>query len=472
MARPSFRTVGSFAAAALLPLAVLASAGAALERPQGDFTPGAPGVGDPYFPRAGNGGYDVGHYAIDLTYDPRTRHLDATTRIAARATKNLAQFNLDYRGPDIEDVRVGGRDAEYRRDGTELVITPANGLREGQRFQVTVQYAGTPGPIEGPFDLPFGWYETDDGAFVANEAVAASTWYPANNHPTDKATYAFHATVPDGTTAVANGRLLAKQDTGDWTTFRWRASKPMASYLSTVTIGKFEVERGRTDNGVPNYTALDTDVADGPDAAAVFERTSRITDYFSTVFTPYPFDVTGGIVDDATELGYALETQTKSIYSVPPGQSTVAHETAHQWFGDTVSPGRWQDIWLNEGFATWSSWLWSEHTGGPSAAEIFQRNYERIPAGDDFWNVTIGDPGADAIFHEAVYTRGGMAVQALREKVGDETFFEILRTWVTEHRYDTATVEDFIALAERAAGQDLDRFFEVWLFTPRKPTSW
>lgn len=460
------------AAATLTALAATPGASAAQGVSGDEFGPGSAGSGDPYFPLAGNGGYDVEHYLVDLTYDPRAQHLDATARITATATRNLSRFNLDYRGPDIEDVRVDGRAADFRRDGKELVVSPPRGLRERRKFDVEVRYAGTPRAIEGPFGLRFGWYKTDDGTFVANQPVAASTWYPVNEHPTDKATYTFHATVPEGTTAVANGRLLARQERDGWTTFRWRADEPIASYLTTMTIGRFEVQRGRTDSGIRNFTAVDPDVADVPEAAATFELTNRITDYFGTVFTPYPFAVTGGVVDDAEDLGYAMETQTKSVYSVPRSESTVAHEVGHHWFGDAVSPGRWQDIWLNEGLATWASWLWSEHTGGPTAAELFRQNYEEVAAGDEFWDVSIGDPGVDRMFSAPVYDRGAMAVQALRDKVGDEAFFEILRTWVTEHRHGTATTPDFVALAERISGAELDRFFDVWLFTPEKPTTW
>ena len=458
-------------AATLTALAATPSANAT-PRPRGDgFTPGSAGLGDSYYPHAGNGGYDVRHYLIDLRYDPDTRRLDATARITARATQALSRFDLDYRGPDVKDVRVDGRTADYRLDGQELVVTPPRGLPEHSVFRVAVRYAGTPNHLDGPFGLPIGWYGTDDGTFMANEPAAAPTWYPVNDHPTDKATYTFRATVPTGTTAVANGRLLGAHARDGWTTFVWDARSPMSSYLTTLTIGRFEVRRGRTDAGVPNYTAVDPDVADTADAKATFALTNQITDYFGTVLTPYPFGVTGGIVDDS-DLGYAMEAQAKPAYSAPPTESTVAHEIGHQWFGDVVSPGRWQDIWLNEGFATWTSWLWSEHTGGPTAAELFRQNYEARPAGDAFWDVRVGDPGVDRMFSGAVYDRGAMTVQALRQKVGDDAFFEILRTWVTRYRYRTATTTDFVAVAERVSGVRLDHFFQVWLFTPEKPTAW
>ena len=133
------------------------------------FTPGSPGLGDPYFPLAGNGGYDVSHYALDLAYDPASRHLDAAATITATATQDLSRFDLDLRGFDITALRVDGGPASFRRDGQELVVTPAAGLPAGAVFTVAVAYAGVPSVVTDPDGSTEGWVPTDDGAFVVGE---------------------------------------------------------------------------------------------------------------------------------------------------------------------------------------------------------------------------------------------------------------------------------------------------------------
>jgi aminopeptidase N len=159
-----------------------------------------------------------------------------------------------------------------------------------------------------------------------------------------------------------------------------------------------------------------------------------------------------------------------------PSVATVVHELAHMWWGDSVTPEIWPDIWLNEGFATWSEWIWSERTGGQDAAAIFDALYatpEDSAAGEDLWfPAPAALPGPAQMFHTPVYDRGAMTLQALREKVGDDTFFAILRDWYAENRNGNVTTADFIALAERVSGQQLDRFFDVWLYEEGRPESW
>ena len=155
----------------------------------------------------------------------------------------------------------------------------------------------------------------------------------------------------------------------------------------------------------------------------------------------------------------------------PPGNgdAVVVHELAHQWFGDDLALGRWQDIWLNEGFATYAEWLWVEHEGQGTPREIFEALHGGIPADNPFWSLVIGDPGADHLLDNPVYVRGAMTLQALRDEVGDEDFWRIIRTWAAEHSGDNVTTPEFVALAERVAGRELDDLFATWLFTPGKP---
>jgi aminopeptidase N len=442
--------------------------------------PGASGVEDPYFPLEGNGGYDALHYDLALSYDPATDRLDGVASIAARALDDLSSFNLDLQQLDVSAVSVNGRRAAFVRDGQELRITPHNRLKERSHFLVSVHYGGVPQTIVGSpivFGSPYGFLHTDDGNFVGAEPNASSTWFPSNDHPSDKATYTFRITVPEGVTAVANGRLVWSRTRHGQSTFVWYEDSPMATYLTTVDTGQWVIKNGRTPGGVPETVAVDpTLIAQNADAVDFFFDTSaEAVDFESQYFGPYPFSSTGAIADNATyngtPLGFSLETQTKPVYSAVRSTTTIAHELAHQWFGDSVSPQTWDNIWLNEGFATFAEYLWLEHNGTRTAHESFVRDYARLPT-SSFWQIIVANPQRDTMFASAVYRRGGMTLQALREKIGDDAFFEILKTWTAKYRHGNATTTQFIALSEKISGQDLDAFFQTWLYTAGKPTTW
>jgi len=452
------------ALAAALTVAVSASASAQ------SFVAGAPGLGDPYFPLAGNGGYDVEHYSLDLDYQRAGNQLDATAVIVATATQSISQFDVDLRGFEISRLTVNGLPARFARDGQEVVVTPRLGLRVGRPFVVRIDYAGEPTEVVDPDGSPEGWVLTADGAFVVNEPQGAPGWYPANDNPRDKATYDFSITVPEGITAIANGRLVSNRTHEGKTTWRWREDSPMATYLATATNGVFELRKSHA-GGLPLYHAVDP--AEAPNGAfGRLEAEPEIIDFFSTLYGPYPFSSGGGIVDHAPEVGYALESQTKSQYDETPNASTVVHEISHQWFGNAVGLTVWPDIWLNEGFATFSEWIYSERHNGQTAQQAFDELYAR-DASDPFWArppANLG--GAEFLFTRPPYGRGAMTLQALRGKVGDVTFFALLREWYARNRNGNVTTADFIALAEKVTGQQLDRFFDVWLSEPAKPTSW
>jgi aminopeptidase N len=441
---------------------------------------GSPGVGDPYFPGEGNGGFDAQHYDLNLKYTPRTNRLAGVAQIRARALAPLTRFDLDLAGLRVRGVTVDGVKATFARAGHELQITPATPLAAGHEFRVRVRYRGVPRTVVGsPIlgDSPYGFLHTPDGEFVATEPNAASTWFPCSDHPSDKATYTFRVTVPKGRRVVANGRLRSRSTRHGRTTFVWAENAPMASYLATIDTGRWKIGRGRTKGGVPILVAVDPSLLrEWRNALRHYVRViRRVVDYESTVFGPYPFTSTGGIFDDAAfhgeRLGFSLETQTRPVYSGNIDDLTIAHELAHQWFGDSVSVAAWKDIWLNEGFASFAEYLWLAHTGFQSAHRSFVLDYQE-PRRSPFWKLVIADPKARNMFDIAVYRRGAMTLQALREKIGDAKFFALLKAWTATYRYGNATTPQFIALAEQMSGQDLGAFFQTWLYTPRKPTSW
>lgn len=474
-----------------LPLAaVAAAAAAALLAPSASaaadgvrYEPGAPGLGDPYFPDLGNGGYDVQRYHLKTSYDPGTDHLAGTTTITAVATQNLSRFNLDLYKLDVRSVRVDGRDAPFDRTGErELEITPRRGLREGRTFTVVVRYDGVPETLGGPivFDLPYGFLHTNDGATVVSEPNAASTWFPSNDNPRDKALFTIETTVPRGLKAISNGRLVKRWSAHGKDTYRWREDRPMATYLATVSIGRFNVSTTTTPKGVQQLDAVDTAVASDPDSMSTPGWTTRATDELADYFGPYPFSSAGSIIENNSvpplSIENALETQTRPTYQKQPIEKGVVHEMSHQWFGNSVTPARWKDVWLNEGYALWTEKFWAEKHGGPSAQEAFEQLYQdpppMPPGRPAFWDVATADPSRDQMFHRSIYFRGGMALQALRQKIGDDVFMRLTRTWLAERKYGNGTTEDYEALAERVSGRDLGEFFRVWLHTPGKPPAW
>ena len=435
-----------------------------------DFVPGSAGLGDPFFPNAGNGGYDVTHYALTLSYEPSTNQLTGTAVITASATQNLSSFNLDLRGFSISRLLVSGHDAAFAREGEqELVITPRAGLRAGTVFTVVIDYAGTPTVVTDPDQSIEGWIPTDDGAFVVGEPQGSPAWYPVNDNPRDKATFDFSITVPAGLTAMANGVLVSNQTAGGRTTWVWQETDPMAPYLATATLGRFDLTISTTSAGIPTYVAVDPQLPKGQ----VLDMLPAAVDFFTSIYGPYPFNAVGAIVDSAKVVGYSLETQTKPVFDRMPDEATLVHEISHMWYGDSVTLTTWPDIWLHEGFATWSEWIWSEYQGNKSAAQWFKQLYNTPAQDTAFWTPPPGDPGTPAfMFNGTIYYRGAMTLEALREKIGDDTFFTVLRDWATLNRYGNVTTAQFIDLAEQRSGMDLKHFFDVWLYQPDKPTAW
>jgi hypothetical protein len=670
---------------AALCLALLPGAALAAE----PYRAGAAGIGDPYYPLDGNGGYDAKSYFLDIRYEPDTDRLVGVATIRARTRQNLKSFNLDFDGLTLRSATVDGERAKTKRKDGELTVTPRHRLRSGTDFTAVFRYDGVPETLD-EFGLS-GFIHTDDGAMVVGEPHVASTWFPANDHPRDKARFKFRIKVPAGLEAISNGVLVSQRTSGRWSTWTWDAREPMTTYLAMMAIGEFDVRSYRTDGikywdaidsklmadlipaltprsgsqflysqvGEPAYKRLtrtiavppgggtlgfdverDTEggfdflfveartaggadwttlpdanghtdqdvgvcpfgtieahpfmehyltphvdfgdpddpeddvffcdttgttgewhaisgrsdgwetwsvalpntmtttrqvevsityasdwsvqgrgvVVDeivvstgqgstgfeldgneldgwvapvagppgsepnpntwipatsapaipnvGPQALLSFDRQPEIIAWSATQFGRYPFNASGGVVDDVP-VGFALENQTRPTYSPffffgGPNDFVVVHELAHQWFGDSLAVHAWQHIWLNEGFATYAEWLWSEREGFGTAQEIFD-DFSTIPKDDPFWELSIGDPGPIALFDFPVYGRGAMTLHALRVEVGDAAFFAILQRWTRSQANGTVTTREFIRLAERISGQQLDDLFAVWL---------
>ena len=653
-----------------------------------NFRPGAPGIGDPYFPPDGNGGYDVRHYRLDVRYDPTSDLLQGRATITARAKQHLSSFNLDLDSAlVVASAKVNRRSAVVSQDGDELTLTPSRGIRQGKPFVVVIDYAGI------PLTLPdgSGFIHTDDGALVVGQPHVADTWFPANDHPVDRASYTFRITVPSGLEVVANGRLDGTSTRAGWTTWKWDARAPMATYLAGMAIGELAIASYRAD-GIRYWDAIDPDlvprtaptdgtryaysqVADlsykrltrvvdvpsaedatltfqvnrateepwdfffveartpdaddwttlpdlngatmadtgfscpiwldmhpflnhyqtpveepdeggpfclpegtigdppgewhaatgssngweewaidlsawagasvevsltyasddvvqmngvfvdeivtpsgvgstsfeddadptggwtttgapegsepnpndwmvataedappsvGEIAQGALDRQPEIIGFLEGYFGRYPFNESGGIIDDEP-LGFALENQTRPIYGTVfftdpiSADFVVVHELAHQWVGDSLTIKRWQHIWLNEGWATYTEWLWSEREGLGTVQENFDFWYTIFTDVPEFWEVPIGDPGPDALFDFAVYIRGGMTLHELRLEIGDRDFFRLTKRWASKNAGELVTTPEFIRMAERISGQQLDDLFETWLFAPEQP---
>jgi aminopeptidase N len=437
---------------------------------------GSSGLGDSYYPGFGNGGYDVTHYTLDIKLnDVSTSDLTAVTTIEANATQDLSGFNLDFIGFEIDALTVNDASADFSRKGQELTVKPLKPLVNGQSFTIVVEYNGSPQEMQSvALPVQAGWVNADGLIYVLSEPDGAASFFPVNDHPLDKATYTIRVTVPNPLEVAANGVLTETLANGDTSTFVFEVRDPMASYLATINIDEFDTETMQSENGIPIRNYYSSDLS--KEVRKPFARQGEMLDYFSEVYGPYPFEVYGSLVIN-TSLGAALENQTMSIYGtdmIDPGnveetELTVAHELSHQWFGDSISLADWSDIWLNEGFATYSEGLWIEHLNGRKELDNWvEFLYSQVSAHPDYF-VPPGNPPPDDLFNGSVYLRGGLTLHALRLDVGDEAFFGILKSYFARYRNGNATTDDFIAIAEEISGKELNEFFDAWLNSEQIP---
>ncbi|MFC3964400.1 M1 family metallopeptidase [Nocardia jiangsuensis] len=435
-------------------LCVLVTAGPAVAQP--DPFAGAPGLGDPYYPLDGNGGYDAVHYEVELGYDPPSRALDGTTTIDATATQPLRAFHLDYTGPPVRMVTVNGLPAAFRsQDEQELVVTPLLPLLPGLPFRVMVDYGGPMPDTEGE-----GWtYAPGGGAFAAGEPHSARTWYPLNDTPLDKATFTLRATVPAEWQVMGNGVRTRDEVIDGQRHVDWESRHPTIGYLTTVAIDRFEFLEQTASDGTPILSGF------APGALRhreLEQRLPEILDFSAELFGPYPFEAVGGIYLD-TELPFSLETQTRPTYAEWVDLNTVVHEIAHQWWGDSVSIRSWADICLNECFASYTAdYLWPERVDGTDVDAEYRDTVQRFRDEPRFWQIPLGNPGAGDEF-TSVYYRGPLFLHALRRTVGDEVFFGALRDFPSAYAGGNASMADWRTFVQRRTQLPLDGFFDAWL---------
>ncbi|MEP6798678.1 MAG: M1 family metallopeptidase, partial [Lapillicoccus sp.] len=393
----------------------------------------------------------------------------ARTTISLTPDHPLSSIPLDFEGLTVDSVTVGGRPAAWSRSGHKIVVTPAAPVTDV--VSLVVAYHGVPVTHIDPDGAEDGWVPTADGATVVSEPVGAMTWFPNNNTPRDKATYRVNVTVPNDLQVAGNGDLTRVSASPGRTTWRWAMHEPMASYLAMISIGRYRVYQSQMPylgglSSLPLWSFVDVTLGSRDQARVDLRDALR---WEQKEFGLYPFD-SSGIVIDVTGVGYALETQSRPVFDRTADRSTIVHEMAHQWFGDAVSLSDWGDIWLNEGFATYTEWLFAAAHGGPTTAQAFRAAYDAQPATSDFWTVAphgLTDPAQ--LFSGPVYERGAMTLAALSQRIGAPTLQRVLRSWTLHHQGGTGTTAQFVALAEQISGAQLGPLFHRWLDVPTRP---
>jgi aminopeptidase N len=455
-------------------------------------SPGAPGLGDRLYPLLGNGGYDTLHYDLDLRYEigdtPAAQTVDGTVTIFARATQSLSRFNLDFAGESVGSVSVNGRTASWTRDDGELVITPKRPLSKGRPFAVKVSHFVAVPTAPGDDPTSTALFTTPDGTATAAQPDLAHYVYPSNDHPSDKASYTYRFDVPSSIVAVANGVPTGRREHGGRTTWSYLQRQPMATELVQLAVGRYHLLWAGRHRGVPIRNVIAPSLRKVGDPAVAL--TPHHLDWMTERAGRYPFDIYGSLIVDA-ELGFALETQTISLYDkiwfTEYGQGTwdptMVHELAHEWYGNSVSPQEWSDLWLNEGHASWYEFVYAEEkgflaedtTGYPddTGYATLEELMKAVYAHGDQWRADDGPvarpSSPDSLFAFQRYHGGALVLYALREKIGTRAFDKLEREWVRRYRDESVGTDDFIALASKVARRDLRGFLRDWLYGTTTP---
>ncbi len=410
------------------------------------------------------------HYDIAIAYDTADDSVAGTVDVDLRLTEDRMQITLDSAGPAVSTVLVNGVLAVAEQDPPELRITLPTARRAGDELHLTIVFAVATPPSDSSIGLDSGWFNTDGGSYVLNEPDGARSWLPCNDHPSDKATYTFTIEVPAGVTAIANGALEDHRSEASSEIWVWKEDRPMATYLVQLLTGDYELIESGGPSGLPLVSAVLRD--DLATMQPFIDATPSMIKFFQQYFGEYPLDRYGIAITDSFS-GLAMETQERSLFSRDDFESgqlgkfqqqLLSHELAHQWFGDAVSPARWQDIWLNESFATYGEWMWSDHIGKADLDDTANNELRYRSPGSP------ADPTAADLFGPTSYGGGAIVLHALRRTIGDDAFFTLLTRWVAENNGESRTTEDFIALANEVAGKPLTQFFDEWLFALNPPS--
>lgn len=431
-----------------------------------------PAAGDAYFPQHGDVTYDVEHYDLVLDYQVDSNHLAGRATLSCRARQGTSRLALDLHGLRISKVTVDGTTpAKFRHRAGRLHLQLAEPLLPGQAFEVVVTYSGRPSTVPG-VGGGAGWEELTDGALVAAQPDGAPAWFPCNDRPSSKASYRITVATPAAYTTVANGILVERRQTASRVVWEYEQAQPMATYLATLQIGRYTSWR-LEGSAVPMVVH-----APGRLTAAAnrsFAQQPAMMRAFTEYFGPYPFPAyTVVVTDDALEI--PLESQTLSTFGSNhltldwQNQRLIAHELAHQWFGNAVTVRCWSDIWLHEGFACYAEWLWSEASGRESAGQHAAAHWRRLAALPQ--DLVLTDPTPAGMFDDRVYKRGALTLHAVRLMLGDQRFFAALRSWVAAHRYGSVITEELVGHLAGAAGPQgpaLRHVLRQWLYEPGLP---
>ncbi|WP_408896690.1 M1 family metallopeptidase [Nocardioides sp. R1-1] len=421
---------------------------------------------DPYVAGHGDPSYAVRHYDLDLAYVPDGNRLDGTAVLDLVVREETARLVLDLAHLRATKVRLdGARLRKWSARDHRLVLQLDGAVAAETSLRLTVVYGGSPRPVVDRVHGDAGWEELEDGVIVAAQPHGAPTWFPCNDRPDDKATYRIDIAAPAGYTVVSNGSLADRQRRASAERWSWVMDRPMASYLATVQIGRYAT----TQHDPRTRTVAPSDA----DLAGSFDQQPAMLAFFERVFGPYPFDAYAAVITD-DDLEIPLESQSLSTFGRNFCSSDweqvrlVAHELAHQWYGNAVTLRRWQDIWLHEGFACYAEWLWSEESGGPRTCDEWARDHHDRLAGLD-QDLVLADPGPELMFDDRVYKRGALTLHALRTALGDDAFFDLLSGWAADRAGASVTTEDFLAFASERTGTDVATVLGPWLYAAELP---
>ncbi|MGW8378127.1 M1 family metallopeptidase [Streptomyces sp. ODS28] len=448
--------------------------------------PGADKAGDRLFPGLGNGGYDARSYDVHFDYRSGTHRMPARVVMNARATQDLSRFSLDSAAKDIKKVTVNGHPARFqKKDKKEkLYVTPAKPVSNGSTFNVRIDYTAdrSHDPVSPAYKLPPGtkwpvksWINTKDGFALMGQPDRAHLFYPSNDVPGDKARVTFDVTVPRGTKAVANGDLIRhRQLTGSRDQFTYASRSEIPTHVSQLAVGRFRAVDQKGPHGLPIRSWV-PEKQYAKTVANAKRTAGHVAWLEKKLDQPYPFSRYGVLGVDSDYDGVALETATLSSYSahaltVDPKKLTpiMVHELTHQWFGDAVSVGRWDDMWISEGHATYYQMLYSSSHGGQKLDAAMKKQYEA----DADQRASGGPPAklkraASLLFNTDM--PGALMLYGLHHKVGDETFQQIESTFYRTYKGRSAGTQDYIDIANRVSGKDLTPYFKSWLYGKTTP---